>query len=72
LKTGNEWPDYTEAGCGVKVTFIAGYGDAATSIPDDIVLAVKMTVAHWMENRESQELPPEVKRILNAYQVPLI
>jgi hypothetical protein len=51
-----------------KIRFTAGYG-AAVDVPEDMKLALKMAVAHWHENRESQEMPPEARRLLDSYRV---
>jgi uncharacterized phiE125 gp8 family phage protein len=37
----------------VRITFKAGYGAAATSVPDDYQHAVLLLVGHWFLNRES-------------------
>jgi uncharacterized phiE125 gp8 family phage protein len=37
----------------IVITFIAGYGDAATDVPDGILTAIKLLGANWFENRES-------------------
>lgn len=37
---------------GVRVTFVAGYGDAA-AVPSRVKLAVLLLVAHWYQNREA-------------------
>ena len=37
----------------VVVTFIAGYGDAATDVPCAASTAIKLLVGNWYENRES-------------------
>jgi len=37
----------------VVVTFVAGYGDAASDVPDGALLAVKLLAGNWYENRES-------------------
>jgi uncharacterized phiE125 gp8 family phage protein len=36
----------------VQIAFTAGYGAAATSVPDTAKTAIKMLVANWYENRE--------------------
>ena len=47
----------------VIVTFVAGYGDAASDVPDRALTAIKLLAANWFENRESnaavslQEVP---------------
>ena len=48
------WPT-TEANRhhAVTVTFIAGYGSAASDIPEDAVHACRLLVTHWYENREA-------------------
>ena len=35
----------------IKITFVAGYGATAASIPDDILTAIKAHVAYMYENR---------------------
>lgn len=37
----------------VQISFTAGYGAAATSVPDAVKTAIKMLVSGWYENRES-------------------
>jgi len=56
----------------VTVKFKCGYGDAATAVPANIVLAVKALVAHWYEYRGVAisgtiitDLPTSVHRLLN-------
>jgi len=62
------WPLYdTEGHLGVK--YVCGYGDQASDVPDDIKQAIKLIVAHWYENRESQKLPPEAVNILSKKRI---
>lgn len=37
----------------ITITFVAGYGDAASDVPDGCKTAIKMLAANWFENRES-------------------
>lgn len=37
----------------VQIAFTAGYGAAATSVPDTVKTAIKLLVASWYENREA-------------------
>jgi len=37
----------------VRLTFVAGYGSDALSVPDMVKHAIKMLVAHWFRNRET-------------------
>ena len=46
----NAWPrvgDYTDA---VQITFQAGYGDAASDVPQRVKHAVLMLALHWFDN----------------------
>jgi len=49
------------------VKFVCGYGDAATDVPANIVLAVKALVAFVYENRGTapEKAPPTVERLLS-------
>jgi uncharacterized phiE125 gp8 family phage protein len=56
----------------VSITFTCGYGDDATSIPHLTMVAMKMLISHWHENRmvsvigtTADELPFSVKALLN-------
>lgn len=57
---GNElWikPDVADStadlGGGIVATFVAGYGAAATDVPESLRLAMLMLIAHFYENREA-------------------
>ena len=67
------WPATQERTGAVIVRFVAGYGAAASSVPDSIKAAIKLLVGHWYENRESvvvgtitSELPMAVESLLAA------
>lgn len=52
----------------VTVTFVAGYGATAASVPESFKLAIKMMVAHWYDNRaEMGLLPQAAERLLGPY-----
>jgi hypothetical protein len=46
------WPVPRVALGAIEIQFQAGFGAAAAAVPDDLQLAIKMLVAHWLENRE--------------------
>ena len=57
-----------------EVAFTAGYGDAATDVPQPIRQAVLLLVAHWFEHREPvafgaspQQVPAIVAGLLQPY-----
>jgi len=37
----------------ITITFVAGYGDAASDVPDTALTAIKLLASNWFENRES-------------------
>ncbi|NDD52968.1 hypothetical protein EBZ39_03670 [bacterium] len=74
----NDWPTYdTGYPWPVKITYTAGYGAAASAVPETIKLAIKHLASFWYEFRHgaldsrSKESPPEqVKRLLSGYRLP--
>lgn len=53
LAYGQSWPSVTLYPANpIQITFKAGYGDAASSVPQHLIHAIKFLVAHWYENRE--------------------
>jgi len=50
---GATWPGtFTRSDC-VTVTYVAGYGNAATDVPESIRQPLRLLVAHAYENREA-------------------
>lgn len=73
LKDGASWPtNATRRTDAIEIVYVVGYG-GASAVPDDIILAIKMLVAHWYENREAvtvgsgAEVPMTVKPLLQPY-----
>ncbi|KKL74147.1 hypothetical protein LCGC14_2067800 [marine sediment metagenome] len=77
LKSDGEWGETVEPFTHMTVRFVAGYGDAASSIPAPIIAATKILVAHWFENRElivvgtntTPEIEMTVTALLEPYKV---
>ncbi len=77
LNDGETWPQITlRPANGVKIRFTAGYGAAATAIPQSTRLAIRLLIAHLYENREAvitgtiaSELPMGVKYLLSKDRV---
>jgi hypothetical protein len=46
------WPISRPTIDSVLITFVAGYGDTADKVPDNIKSAMKLALGHWYENRE--------------------
>lgn len=54
LNYDKSWPSTTlRPANGVCVTFVAGYGDAATDVPEKVKQALLLLIAGWYEQRES-------------------
>lgn len=51
-KDGYSWPASEDRPDAIKITYQAGYGDAASDVPRSIRRAIALLVAHWYERRE--------------------
>jgi uncharacterized phiE125 gp8 family phage protein len=76
LAYGKTWPTARSERNAVTITFVAGYGAAASAVPDRAKTAIKMLVGDMYENRETvltgtivAEIPT-VKRLLDTLRVP--
>lgn len=73
LAPDQSWPAAYYRPDAVSVTFVAGYGDAATDVPEPIRQAIRMMVAHWYEHREAvtmeaaAEMPLAARALLGLY-----
>lgn len=70
------YPDARDQNNSVYITYKTGYGNSSSSVPADIILAIKTLAAHWYENREavivgqtSSEVPLTYKSIRQRYNV---
>ena len=68
-KDTGAYPTSTAPKNKVRIRFTNGFGALASDVPDDLKTAIKLTVAHWFENRESQAIPPEALAIMRNYKV---
>ncbi len=73
---GTTWPTVRRQMNAVQITYLAGYGDDDTSVPNDIKQAATMLAAHWWINREavtlgvvSADLKMPVKDLLANYRI---
>ena len=49
---GGSWPEVRPGYNAIQVAFTAGYGDAATDVPETLRHAILLLAAHWHEVRE--------------------
>ena len=60
----------------VTIVYVAGFGDASTDMPSAIILAVKMLIGTFYENREAttvarvNELPLGIQMLIAANEIP--
>lgn len=55
LKYGKDWPIETlQTVDGVKVIYVAGFGAAASDVPEEIRQAAKLLLGHFYQNREEE------------------
>lgn len=78
LLYGQTWPVH-EASCyPVRATFRAGYGDAASDVPDVVELAVSMLVSQWFVYREDvtaqklERVPNGFRALLDVIKVRMV
>jgi uncharacterized phiE125 gp8 family phage protein len=50
------WPSAERRSDAIEIVYVAGFGDAGSDVPDAILKAMKLLVAHWYENREAEVL----------------
>jgi len=76
LKAGASWPcpaDGLRVANGVKVAFEVGYGTAGTSVPAELIHAVKLLVAEWYAKREASaeasfnQIPFGIRALIAPY-----
>jgi len=75
----NAWPATLRQIGAVQIIYTAGYGPDATTVPEDIKMAIMQVVAHWYENRESvfadtgrglvMEIPQTAMWLIEPYMV---
>lgn len=62
----------------IRVRFVAGYGDSATDVPQDILHGLYLLIAHWFEHREPVlvgaggtvvALPMAAEALLGGYRI---
>ena len=53
-KTGFTWPVAQQRSDAINIEFVAGFGDAASDVPDTIRHAMLMLISFWYENRENE------------------
>lgn len=71
------WPDTAAVPDAVKITYTAGFGAAATDVPQAIRQAMLLLIGHWYKTREAAgpvlaDAPFAVTALLAPYKVPVV
>ncbi len=77
VRTGNPWPVPGRPAAGIEIVFTAGFGPAASDVPEPIRQALLLLVTHWYDHRAPIEIggadtaiPRAVSELLVSYRVP--
>jgi uncharacterized phiE125 gp8 family phage protein len=62
------WPSHRVQAAGVTITYVAGYGAAASSVPANAIHAIKLLIRHWFEQRAAVNIGNIVNEIPLAYE----
>jgi len=67
LKFGQIWPIARFEPDVVNVRFVAGYGDAASDVPEDMKLPMLLMISDWFENRMGEgEVSETANRLMQS------
>lgn len=74
LRDGATFPFFTRNADGIEIQFVAGYGDAASDVPEQIRQAMLLLIAKLYEDRGDCDdcdatLPQTAKLLLNPYRM---
>ena len=50
----------------IVIRYIAGYGDAGSAVPERLKDSILALTSYWYENRETHEVPTDIKRAFIA------
>jgi len=76
LKYNQSYPSVRDDYHGVTITYVAGYGANAASVPEPLIQAIKLLTGHFYEQREPisfannmYEVPLTVNALLDMYRL---
>lgn len=71
-----DWPSVYGIPNAIQITYVVGYGAAATAVPTSIKQAILLAVGHWYEHREMvadagvlAEVPLAAQALLTQYRI---
>ena len=76
LQADKSYPDLADRKAAIKLTYVSGYGTAASDVPQAIKQAVLLIVGNFYENRQevvvgriATEMPKSAQYLLDQYKV---
>lgn len=69
LNDGSVWPTDLRERAAIEITYVAGYGDAASDVPPTIRQGIKSLVGQMYETRGMCEMSCECKSLLSPYKL---
>lgn len=66
---GVTWPELYAVPDAITLEFTAGYGPAAIDVPEEIRLALQLSISHFYDNRDGTPAPDAIARALQSYRV---
>jgi uncharacterized phiE125 gp8 family phage protein len=67
LNAGASYPVNLRDNNAIEILFVAGYGNAATDVPEPIKQAVLIHISKMYEHRGVCEMPKSAKQLLNDF-----
>lgn len=76
LRSDAQWPDVYDRSDAVQITFTAGHGPTAATVPADLVALMKLLIKHYYDNRDSfvmggsvADVPFLIKQLIESNRV---
>lgn len=67
LNQGETWPTNLRMYSAVEITYVSGYGDDASDVPQDIRTAIELLVKNMYECGGCDDMPASCKALLDPY-----
>lgn len=75
LRRGQTWPSALRVAGAIEIEFVAGYGDDASDVPEELRHGARLLLGHLYENREATievaagELPLGARALWESYRM---
>lgn len=75
LRSGSVWPSALRVGNAIEITYVAGYGSTASSVPEAVKIAMYQICSYLYENRGDNmdgnviRMSPAIATLLQPYKI---